>query len=85
MLNGSSPRPSEARAGIAKGKRFDLLRSRIGLRLSGTTGAAASGSKSRNLQRAINALPRWPLYMLGLTPGVWIFYLALNDKPAPIL
>ena len=32
------------------------------------------------MQRAINALPRWPLYMLGLTPGVWSFYLALNDK-----
>ena len=33
----SSSRPSEARAGIAKSKRFDLLRSRMRLRLSGMT------------------------------------------------
>jgi sulfoxide reductase heme-binding subunit YedZ len=37
-------------------------------------------ARSRSFQRAINALPRWPLYVLGLTPGVWIFYLAWNDR-----
>ena len=35
---------------------------------------------SRSLQRAINAAPRWPLYMAGLIPGCWVFWLALNDR-----
>ncbi|MGA7326742.1 MAG: protein-methionine-sulfoxide reductase heme-binding subunit MsrQ [Rhodomicrobium sp.] len=35
---------------------------------------------NRSLQRAINSLPRWPVYTLGALPGLWIFYLALNDR-----
>jgi len=35
---------------------------------------------SRSLQRAINAAPRWPLYLIGSLPGLWIFWLALNDR-----
>jgi sulfoxide reductase heme-binding subunit YedZ len=34
----------------------------------------------RSLQRAINASPRWPLYLGGAVPGAWIFWLALNDE-----
>ena len=32
------------------------------------------------MQRAINAFPRWPLYFVGSIPGLWVFWLALNDK-----
>ena len=32
------------------------------------------------MQRAINAFPRWPLYVIGSIPGLWVFWLALNDK-----
>ena len=34
----------------------------------------------RSLQRTLNAAPRWPLYAAGAVPGVWIFWLALNDR-----
>ena len=34
----------------------------------------------RTIQRAVNAAPRWPLYLLGAVPGVWVFWLALNDQ-----
>ncbi len=34
----------------------------------------------RTVQRALNAVPRWPLYVLGAVPGIWIFWLALNDR-----
>lgn len=34
----------------------------------------------RSVQRTLNAAPRWPLYALGAIPGVWIFWLALNDR-----
>ncbi len=37
-------------------------------------------ASSRSVQRAINAFPRWPLYMIGAVPGVWVFWLALNDQ-----
>ncbi len=42
--------------------------------------AALFSSSNRPLQRALNATPRWPLYALGAVPGVWIFWLALNDR-----
>jgi methionine sulfoxide reductase heme-binding subunit len=32
------------------------------------------------LQRLLNATPRWVLYIGGAMPGVWIFWLALNDE-----
>jgi sulfoxide reductase heme-binding subunit YedZ len=41
---------------------------------------AARSQKGRPLQRAINGIPRWPVYFLGAVPGVWIFWLALNDN-----
>jgi methionine sulfoxide reductase heme-binding subunit len=34
----------------------------------------------RTVQRALNAAPRWPLYLLGTAPGLWVFWLALNDR-----
>jgi methionine sulfoxide reductase heme-binding subunit len=34
----------------------------------------------RRIQRALNAAPRWPLYLAGAVPGVWVFWLALNDQ-----
>ncbi len=35
---------------------------------------------NRSVQRTINAFPRWPLYVLGSIPGLWVFWLALNDQ-----
>lgn len=37
-------------------------------------------ASSRTLQRAINAFPRWPLYTIGFIPGLWVFWLGLNDQ-----
>ncbi len=37
-------------------------------------------ASNRTLQRAINAFPRWPLYTIGSVPGLWVFWLALNDR-----
>jgi methionine sulfoxide reductase heme-binding subunit len=34
----------------------------------------------RSMQRALNAAPRWPLYLAGAAPGIWVFWLALNDR-----
>lgn len=42
--------------------------------------AVSHSSASRSLQRAVNAFPRWPLYTMGLLPGIWTFWLALNDR-----
>ncbi len=41
---------------------------------------ALAYASSRSVQRAINAFPRWPLYMAGIVPGLWVFWLALNDQ-----
>jgi methionine sulfoxide reductase heme-binding subunit len=41
---------------------------------------ATSASHRPSLQRRINMLPRWPLYIGGAIPGLWIFWLALNNK-----
>jgi sulfoxide reductase heme-binding subunit YedZ len=41
---------------------------------------ATSASHRPSLQRRINMLPRWPLYICGAIPGLWIFWLALNNK-----
>jgi methionine sulfoxide reductase heme-binding subunit len=73
MIDETSSRPSEARAGILKRQARHSLRSRIRLRLSGMT-------DKRSFQRAINAFPRWPIYVLGAAPGLWIFWLALGDR-----
>lgn len=32
-----------------------------------------------SLQRLLNKLPRWPVYLAGLVPGVWIFWLAVTN------
>jgi sulfoxide reductase heme-binding subunit YedZ len=42
--------------------------------------AALALLPGRPVQRALNAVPRWPLYILGTAPGLWVFWLALNDK-----
>ncbi len=42
--------------------------------------AALAFPAKRTVQRALNAAPRWPLYVLGAAPGIWIFWLALNDR-----
>jgi methionine sulfoxide reductase heme-binding subunit len=42
--------------------------------------AATTFSWNRQVQRALNAAPRWPLYIGGALPGVWIFWLGLNDQ-----
>ncbi len=42
--------------------------------------AATSPNRTRSLQRSINGVPRWPLYALGAMPGLWIFWLALNNR-----
>jgi methionine sulfoxide reductase heme-binding subunit len=42
--------------------------------------AAFALSPGRSLQRTLNAAPRWPLYIAGTVPGLWVFWLALNDK-----
>jgi sulfoxide reductase heme-binding subunit YedZ len=31
------------------------------------------------VQVFVNRIPRWPVYLLGALPGVWIFTLALNN------
>ena len=46
--------------------------------------AALAFPAKRTIQRAVNAAPRWPLYLLGAVPGVWVFWLALNDQLGPI-
>jgi methionine sulfoxide reductase heme-binding subunit len=42
--------------------------------------SAFASSPGRPVQRALNAAPRWPLYLLGTAPGLWVFWLALNDQ-----
>jgi len=42
--------------------------------------AALAFPAKRTVQRTLNAAPRWPLYVLGAVPGIWIFWLALNDQ-----
>jgi sulfoxide reductase heme-binding subunit YedZ len=42
--------------------------------------AALAFPNKRTLQRWLNAAPRWPVYVLGAVPGVWVFWLALNDR-----
>lgn len=42
--------------------------------------AVLASASSRSLQRAINAFPRWPLYLIGSIPGIWVFWLGLNDQ-----
>ncbi len=42
--------------------------------------AVLAPASSRSIQRAINAAPRWPLYLLGAVPGVWVYWLAFNDQ-----
>jgi sulfoxide reductase heme-binding subunit YedZ len=42
--------------------------------------AVLASASNRTVQRAINAFPRWPLYVIGAVPGLWVFWLALNDK-----
>jgi sulfoxide reductase heme-binding subunit YedZ len=42
--------------------------------------AAFASSPGRPVQRTLNAAPRWPLYLLGIAPGLWAFWLALNDQ-----
>ncbi len=42
--------------------------------------AVLAPAYNRTLQRAINAFPRWPLYVFGSVPGLWVFWLALNDR-----
>ncbi len=42
--------------------------------------ALLASASNRTVQRAINAFPRWPLYTIGAVPGLWIFWLALNDR-----
>jgi len=42
--------------------------------------AAPALPTKRTLQRAINAAPHWLLYLSGAVPGVWVFWLALNDR-----
>jgi sulfoxide reductase heme-binding subunit YedZ len=42
--------------------------------------AAFALSPARPVQRALNAAPRWLLYILGAAPGLWVFWLALNDR-----
>ena len=42
--------------------------------------AVLASVSNRTLQRAINAFPRWPLYVFGSAPGLWVFWLALNDQ-----
>lgn len=41
---------------------------------------ATSASQRPSFQRRLNMLPRWPLYVGGAVPGVWVFWLALNDQ-----
>ncbi len=42
--------------------------------------AALAFPAKRSIQRALNAAPRWPLYLAGAVPGVWVFWLALNNQ-----
>jgi len=41
--------------------------------------AVLASAANRTFQRAINAFPRWPVYLIGSIPGIWVFWLALND------
>ncbi len=42
--------------------------------------AALAFPAKRSIQRVLNAAPRWPLYLAGAVPGVWVFWLALNNQ-----
>ena len=42
--------------------------------------AVLASASNRTVQRAINAFPRWPLYVIGAVPGLWVFWLALSDQ-----
>ncbi len=35
------------------------------------------------LQRSLNSIPRWAVYLVGIAPGVFIFWQALNDQLGP--
>ncbi|MBT3071229.1 protein-methionine-sulfoxide reductase heme-binding subunit MsrQ [Rhodomicrobium sp. Az07] len=37
-------------------------------------------SPRRAAQRAINAFPHWPVYLVGALPGLWTFWLAVSDQ-----
>jgi len=54
--------------------------SKLIIRLEYIHMAAFVLSPGRPIQRALNAAPRWPLYILGSIPGLWVFWLALNDQ-----
>ncbi len=41
---------------------------------------ATPTARSRKLQQLVNTVPKWPVYWLGAAPGVWIFWLAFNDR-----
>ncbi|SRR5579883_539261 len=51
---------------------------------AGSLHVAGKGGRQRtkgpSLQRLLNSAPRWPLYICGAIPGIWIFWLALNDQ-----
>ena len=40
----------------------------------------SSVSRPRTLQKSINAIPRGLIYGLGVIPGVWAFWLGVNDR-----
>src|SRR5215468_7072505 len=42
-------------------------------------GPKAPSSAPHGLQRLLNLIPRWPVYLAGAVPGLWVFWLALND------
>lgn len=54
--------------------------SKLIIKLENIQMAAFALSPGRPVQRALNAAPRWPLYIVGAAPGLWVFWLALNDK-----
>src|SRR5262249_40892120 len=54
--------------------------SQLIIRLDYITMAAFTVSPGRHVQRTLKAAPRWPLYILGVVPGLWVFWLALNDR-----
>lgn len=37
-------------------------------------------ASSRSLQQTINAIPRWAVYFCGALPGLWLFYLATENR-----
>ena len=40
----------------------------------------ASPSVAQRINRSLRRVPAWPIYIIGPIPGIWVFWLALNNR-----